>query len=503
MLATYWNTIRYLRPAQVYGRLHRRGPRLRPAVGVRARAHKGNCVRSISRLPAQTGKNRFCFLNQEREIRGWNDAEIPKLWLYNLHYFEHPTDALIERWVRENPVGCGNGWEPYPIAIRILNWIKWALSGGRLDVSALASMAVQAEYLSQTIEHHLGANHVFADGVALAAAGMFYDDPLANRWLNKGVDLLRNQIAEQVLEDGGHYERSPMYHALILESLLDLLNISLVYELPLEADRALWRGTSSGMLRWLEMMTHSDGRIAFFNDSVFGVAPEPECLFDYAARLDIQPSEDCGQRESGYVRLESGDQILVFDAAPLGPDHQPGHGHADCLSFELSCGSRRVFVNSGISTYERGAERLWQRGTAAHNTVRVDEQNQSEVWSAFRVARRARPFDLKTDGETFVEAAHDGYQRLPNPVIHRRRVDLGNRQLIITDRIEGSGSHRVELFFHLHPEASPTVVLDEKLERSLIASYWHPEFGRSIPNSTLVGTWKGPCPVEFVTAIHL
>jgi hypothetical protein len=61
----------------------------------------------------------------------------------------------------------------------------------------------------------------------------------------------------------------------------------------------------------------------------------------------------------------------------------------------------------------------------------------------------------------------------------------------------------VELFFHLHPEASPTVVLDEKLERSLIASYWHPEFGRSIPNSTLVGTWKGPCPVEFVTAIHL
>ena len=82
--------------------------------------------------------------------------------------------------------------------------------------------------------------------------------------------------------------------------------------------------------------------------------------------------------------------LLVCDVAPIGPDHLPAHAHADTLSFELSFKGRRVFVNSGTSEYGLSAERQRQRGTAAHNTLVLDEENSSEVWAGFRVARRAR-----------------------------------------------------------------------------------------------------------------
>jgi uncharacterized heparinase superfamily protein len=502
VIRTYLNTIRYLKPAQVYHRLYRRHPRAARLVDVRPREPQSTSVEYIAKAPAQLAPNRFRFLNQEREIQTWNDPDTPKLWLYNLHYFECPTAKLIERWISENPHGCGNGWEPYPIAVRIVNWIKWALAGGALSERALASLASQTEYLSNTLEHHLGANHLFQDAIALTAAGLLFEGAPASRWLETGATLLRAQIKEQILSDGAHYERSPMYHALLLESLLDLINISHLYNVPL-ADRGLWSESAAVMLGWLVMMTHPDGQIAFFNDAAFGVAPEPRALQAYAARLQILPREQATSHASGYVRLEHGDTLLLFDAAPVGPDHQPGHAHADTLSFELSIKGRRVLVNSGTSSYEKGSDRQWQRGTAAHNTIRVDGLNQSEVWDVFRVARRARPLDLRTDGQTFVEAAHDGYKRVADPVIHRRHINVRARQLLIIDRIEGRGEHCIELFLHFHPDARPAVSLDRKMEASWLESQWFPEFNRSIPNRTVVGTWRGRCPVEFLTTVDL
>jgi hypothetical protein len=134
--------------------------------------------------------------------------------------------------------------------------------------------------------------------------------------------------------------------------------------------------------------------------------------------------------------------------------------------------------------------------------IRVDALDQSEVWDVFRVARRARPFELRTDGETFIEAAHDGFRRLANPLIHRRRVELGSGGLTITDRMEGRGEHQVKFFLHFHPEARASISLDGKFEASSIESKWYPEFNYSVPNRTLIGTWRGACPAECVTTVH-
>jgi uncharacterized heparinase superfamily protein len=492
-----FNTVRYLKPVQVYGRLWRQRPTL-SGLPLSRRRREGPWQPAIGRQNPQIAQNRFRFLNEEREIQTWNDKEVPKLWLYNLHYLSCPTSELIERWIAENPASQGNGWEPYPLSLRIVNWIKWELAGNKLSQRAVQSLANQARALAQSLEYRLQANHLLANFKALVFAGSFFSGSEAEIWLSIGSKGLDDQISEQVLEDGGHFERSPMYHALILEDLLDLTNLACVYPKAMGD----WRGPLPRMLGWLEAMCHADGEISFFNDACLGVAPRLCALQQYARRLGIR-SVPVELRDSGYIRLQNSQAVVLFDAAPIGPDYQPGHAHADTLSFELSVGGQRVLVNSGISTYENSAARLAQRGTAAHNTVRVDGQDQSEVWRAFRVARRAKPEGVHTDHRTFAQAAHTGYLRLRDPVLHRRRLELKRDALIVSDHLEGRKTHSVEIFFHCHPNAQMEVDLDPQLARSVEDTEWHPEFNRSVPNRTILGRWSGSLPVRFETRILL
>jgi uncharacterized heparinase superfamily protein len=469
-------TVLRLRPVQIVNRLTRRLPRSPRFPKAAARARVGYWVEPVVYEPAP--------LTVPSRLRDYTE-----------HYHPRPELELVERWIRENPAGRGAGWEPYPLSRRIVNWIKWMMGGGLATRSVSESLAAQADYLSRTMEHHLLANHLFANAKAMVFAGCFFE---GGAWLGEGLRLLEREIPEQILADGGHFERSPMYHSLIFEDVLDLVNLGRAYP-GLLPD---WSGVAAPMSGWLKQMLHPDGQIAFFNDSALGVAPEPRLLFDYAARLGIE-AVDVQLAESGYIRLENGATVVLFDAGPIGPDYQPGHAHADTLSFELSRAGRRVLVNSGISTYEDNAERHAQRGTAAHNTVRVDGQDQSEVWAAFRVARRARPLNVRTDHRSFAEAGHDGYTRLKDPVIHARRLDLGERQLTITDTLLAKREHRAEIYFHLHPEAEAKIQLDPKLTRVEESTLWYPEFDKSERNKTVVGRWAGKCPVQFTTRIQL
>jgi len=511
-----WRTIRWLRPVQVWGRawflLHRPKPDLRRAPPLRARSEDWHLC---AREPSQLGPTRFRFLDVERDIadaagHAWDLPDWPRLWRYNLHYFDDLAAdgadsrtewhrALIESWIEHNRVGQGTGWEPYPLSLRLVNWIKAAhlVRGG-----AVQSLAVQARWLTGRLEIHLLGNHLWANAKALVFAGTFFEGEEARAWRERGLAILRRELREQILPDGGHFERSPMYHAILLEDVLDLLQLDRCYPGVFEAaDVAEWRDTATRMLRWLRVMTHPDGGIAFFNDAALGVAPSLAALRDYAeggaglaaaddpkpgrvgplAAIDALP-------ESGYVRLQAGSAVLIVDVGPVGPDYLPGHAHADTLSFELSVGGRRVVVNSGTSTYEAGAERLRQRGTAAHNTVLVDGQDSSEVWSSFRVARRARPLDVswgEEGGRLWLRAAHDGYTRLPGQPLHRREFVLSAGELAVTDRIEGA-FRSAEARFHLHPEVSPEMLgIDASRIRREPAT-WHPQFGASVDNQVVV-----------------
>ena len=277
------------------------------------------------------------------------------------------------------------------------------------------------------------------------------------------------------------------------------------------------------MLRWLRVMSHPDGGIAFFNDAAFGIAPDIADLMEYAAALglvlDQAPLSDSeALPDSGYIRLQAGPAVVIADVGLIGPDYLPGHAHADTLSFELSLFGQRVMVNGGTSTYETNAARLLQRGTAMHNTVMVDGADSSEVWSSFRVARRARPLDVQwgREGEVrWIEAGHDGYRRLPGQVTHRRRWMLEPDRLRVVDQLNGkyreanaafrfgpglpvdltaSNVGRAGLDEHtLHWQTEGALNIDVR------PGFWHPRFGASEGCQVLVVTFTG---TTLETEIH-
>jgi uncharacterized heparinase superfamily protein len=471
-----WNTVRHLKPVQITARaklkLPRPKPDLRPAPALRRQG--GRWTPPARRRQSQFGADSFSFLNRKGSLaEGWDSAEREKLWRYNLHYFDDLNAEgaetrsiwhrdLIARWIAENSPGRGTGWEPYPTSVRIVNWIKWALAGGTFEQEAADSLAIQTRWLSRRLEYHLLGNHLFANAKALVFAGCFFEGQEAQGWLAKGSAILREQVPEQILPDGGHFELSTMYHALALEDVLDLVNLSRAYP---DNDSSIWRdvaasldGRVGGMREWLAAMTHPDGEISFFNDAAIGIAPSPAELENYALRMGLAPLPPMPAavwlRDSGYIRIESGPCVVMIDVARIGPDYLPGHAHADTLSFEMSLNGRRVVVNSGTSTYAAGEERLRQRGTAAHNTVVMDGRNSSEVWGGFRVARRARPLSasLDADGRRItVKGAHDGYCRLHGSALHERTWTVTPDGLTIADRV-GWAESVAEARFHFHPD---------------------------------------------------
>jgi uncharacterized heparinase superfamily protein len=208
----------------------------------------------------------------------------------------------------------------------------------------------------------------------------------------------------------------------------------------------------------------------------------------------------------------------LLDVGRIGPDYIPGHAHADTLSFELSLFGQRLLVNSGTSRYGVGAERERQRGTAAHNTVVLDGQNSTEVWSGFRVARRALPRGLTIEQDQRsirVTCAHDGYTRLPGRPVHRRRWTLRDGCLVVRDEIDGRYI-RAQARFHFHPGISVEMADGNSRGRvrmpagqviqweiagaraTIEDTTYHPRFGIAEPNTCLcVAVGGGASEIAF------
>jgi uncharacterized heparinase superfamily protein len=476
----------------------------------------------------------FEMLNETRRVPegNWSATGPSDLWRYNLHYFDDLNaeraesrrqwhQQAIEDWIRSNPPAAGAGWEPYPTSLRVVNWIKYALAGQALSEPAIASLATQTRFLRQRLEYHLLGNHLFANAKALVFAGAWFAGGEAGTWLHKGLSILEREIPEQILPDGGQFERSPMYHALALEDLLDLVNLARTYPAAIPDRWKLlvhsWPDTARRMLRWLDAMCHPDGEIALFNDAAFGIAPAPAELRRYARKLlgeaEVELPKLVHLADSGYVRAAARDAVLIADVARIGPDYLPGHAHADTLSFELSLFGQRTIVNGGTSRYGIGPEREAERGTPAHSTVTVDGENSSEVWAGFRVARRAKPFDLKvedTGKEVLVSCAHDGYRRLPGKPVHRRAWRLRDGALRVEDRIEGT-YRTAQARYHLHPSVEVKAEPDGRSgilklptgqqvrwrasrPARIEPSRYSPEFGLKLETRCLVLELRGPEP---------
>lgn len=476
----------------------------------------------------------FRFLNHAERLSGvgWRRRYVNPLWSYNLHYFDFAVDLawacrltndgqyaqrleeLLDSWIEGAVPGRGDGWDPYPTSLRVVNWIyALLLVGGRLEPGLRARVETevyrQAAFLAHRLELHILANHLQKNYKALALAGLLFADARSHRWQRMGERGLWRELFEQVLDDGVHYERSPMYHAIALSDYLETVMLL----------RAAGRAVPDVVVERIRRMVHAmgvlsrpDGRLHLFNDAAQGISPSRAWL-SFLAGLALRehiprPEGPIAVPAAGYFGWfgsAGGDRFLI-DCGDPGPRYQPGHAHCDLLSFELDLGGRPVVVDSGTSGYDGDPLREYVRSTRAHNTLVIGGQEQSEVWGTFRMARRAVVlYARQTASQSryrFAGAYSPFYSRR---VSHHRTVTHRGSEWVIEDRVEGATEARLSGFVHLHPDfrieeanvdrivarsgdISITIepfgvdgVVVRKGERDPAQGWYCPEFGKALP----------------------
>lgn len=542
-------TVRYLKAEQVAHQIAHRARRLieHPERFAKNPAHvfegcqwpaEMSFIPSYSaQAPIALASGQFTFLNESADLSrpvDWAPPARRKLWLYNLHYFNYLWELdytqardLVREWVGGHPLKSDQvGWEAYPTSLRLINWCTffWGKWREKIDCDVQfrgelwQSLAVQATWLGRHLERHLLGNHLLENAAALLVFGYCFNGALADDSARRGGLVFEAQLLEQILGDGGHFERSPMYQGRVAHVLATVLIAGAGRVCTDEIESALRR-----IERSLMQLCHPDGDIALFNDSAFGTYhPPAELGRSIRALLGEPAGPQLGAfalRDTGYFGARSANgSYVICDAGPVGPDYLPGHAHGDIFSFELSLNGRRVVVDSGVHDYERSGLRAYCRSTKAHNTIEVDGQDQCEFWAAFRVGRRGRPRDVKWDltSDGFdLEGWHDGYRHLRGSPKHHRRFQWRESGILqVWDRVDSTASHELNSRVHLAPECE-IVRIEGKVVQvrapsgdfyisfsgdgnlTVEESLYCPEFGRAVPNRVLVmkacvnSLWEG------------
>ena len=457
----------------------------------------------------------------------------PELHLAHLrlHAMEHLAaldDAelvsLVLSWIADNPpsarLAWRDSWNAWALSIRCVVWMQ-ELSARRASLPpefaarAASSIAEQIRFLERNLETDLGGNHLLKNAKALVFAGRFLGGPEAGRWRRLGLRLLDAELGEQVLDDGVHFERSPSYH---LQVFADLLECRAAID-----EGGLARRLSDVLDRMAQAavdLRHPDGLPSLFGDGgLHGARSPADCLRVHLAlggrRPEPRPCISLGA--AGYFGLRGERSLLLVDCGAVGPDHLPAHGHGDALAFEWSVGGLRLIVDAGSPTYAEGPERAWSRGTRAHNTLTLDDLDQSEFWKSFRVGRRAEArleeLDLR-EGLLRLRGSHDGYAHLPGAPLHRRTIRATPEHLEVEDEVVGGAGQSARARLLLHPEVRVAAQADRRrvlLSRKgvcaalespspmrVVPATWSPDLGQRVATlQVVIHHGLAPCTGEF------
>ena len=461
----YLHTLKHVKPTQLYHQVFyrvRNQLRARKYLQVPTEVQLLKLDQGISYPDSYLGKGTFYFLNFEKQFSeiDWNFGEYGKLWTYNLNYFEFLNQEdiseknslfLIQDYISKKEE-LKDGLEPYPISLRGINWIKFLSQNGIHDSKINEFLFQDYLRLLDHLEYHLLANHLLENGFSLLFGAYYFQD---ERLYAKGEEIVTQQLNEQILNDGAHYELSPMYHQIILHRVLDSVNLVRNNNWRKESLETFLLKKAEKMLGFLENISFRNKEIPKLNDAADEIAPRTDKLFEYASELGVEYQETV-LKDSGYKKFESGDLEILMDIGQIAPQYQPGHSHADSLQFLLNYKNKPIVVDTGISTYEKNERRQLERSTQAHNTVTVNDTDSSQVWGGFRVARRAKVTVIK-DNDSQLEASHDGYKNLG--VVHHRKFSLKNESFRIEDILHRkNSSYDAKGHLHFHPNVQIELV---------------------------------------------
>lgn len=485
-ISLYLDTVRYLKPSQIYYRI-KKMLKMGCSLGAYPKSIGLDFVPStfdtveeldfdpvfLARFPVEKIMEDKVTLLHESEDFHWNEPwNFPNrtpLWNYNLHYFEYlfplikvykdtgdrqyfeKIKEVIQAWIEQNPCGARPGWEPYPTALRLTNWLS-IYTHLESDFSAdhqfqkelIHSVWEQYDFLAHHLEKDLLGNHYFEDLKALVLCSLFFKD---EEMLKKSLAEFYKQCREQILPDGMHFELSPMYHKLIFE---DVMRVAVALRGAGKKDGEIESYLQS-MLDVAYSLEEGLDRIPLFNDCGNNVAKSLDALCKAAkTHFDLTPKYKGKLPDSGYYIFKQGDWKLIVDAGQPGPTYLPGHAHCDAMSFELFKAGKPVIVNCGTYTYQC-KERAFFRSTAAHNTVQVENVEQSECWGTFRMGRRSRT-EVSSCSKNCIEMKMQDQKR--NTII--RNIDFSDSSLSVSDI-----SNRCTLTSFIHPADDVKIDISE------------------------------------------
>jgi len=408
----------------------------------------------------------------------WDNLDHGLLWAYHLNYFEWLYDEHIEVALRLRTIQeytetkyhkVGN--EPYPSALRIISWIRFFLKYPPGKQKLLQVLYEDSLRLYRFPEYHLDGNHLWENGLAIIQAGLFFQN---TKFLKKGQQILFACFKDQLFEDGGHKEGSPMYQSLLVWRLLQTLEIWRVLQ-PTDDGYLTLQRSAEKMFGWSKTMLFCDASWPQVNDSIPGIAPDMKQLLDYAQNLGISPKNSM-LKDSGYRMFRRTCFELFIDAAPISPAFQPGHQHADTGNFCLHYLDKPFIVDTGISSYDNDSNRQFQRGSLAHNVMTINGKNSSDVWSRFRVGKRARILKLTEESDqlrlTYVGSPGNSISRI---------FKWSENQVQVLDEI--AGNPKGTMLSNLHFAAD--VYVEKLNERVYLANKVRIELG-DVLNSELV-----------------
>lgn len=459
-------------------------------------------------------------------------ADVDHLWRFHLHYQEFLFDlishdgivdlgssgeeawSVVNTWIERFPLAdranVDDAWHPFCISRRLPVWMMlWHHAEPPEDSQELIRESIyrQADYLANHLELDLGGNHLLENLRTLAIAAVFLDATRASDWLQTVQRLLRRELPLQCLDSGEHFELTPTYHAIVLELLLEIRDV-------LKQSRpdvsTFVEPYVASMQRFLAAICHPDGDIPLFSDSAFGPAPcASELLSGVEAKADFDPKGNAAIVGGYWTWRNNVGDALIFDRGQAAADHLPAHAHCDLLNLEASVAGERLIVDAGVFDYGDTEMRKYCRGTSAHNVLQIDDVDQCDVWSRFRMGYRGRVVETSEGEEpccSWSQARHDAYRRLGVSVVNRWLACHESGAWICVDWADAARSHRFANRVRIHPnfqveQIGPREFLLRSAKQELqltwlfdsgtvaIESGWYcPEFGQRLPISVI--TWR-------------